>query len=262
MSPEVCESLPYSYKSDIWALGCVLYELCTLKHAFKAKNLLGLVYKIVQEKQEPIPSCYNIELNALCSKLLTKDYKMRPEITEVIQMPFFRKVAENFKSRRGKMDVHIPIKKVNPQELNTIQKIKPNSSQARMVPDDSLSSLTPMERIKKRKQLQADRRAKEIIEYQKSMIKSGTNSQKTNNDSKQDLDMTTVSYNTPENVSSNMNDNSVNYNINDNNVSYSKNDETSATINLKTSTYNKMRISPKKRPSYQSNSLNSSFLPD
>ena len=59
MSPEVCESLPYSYKSDIWALGCVLYELCTLKHAFKAKNLLGLVYKIVQEKQEPIPSCYN-----------------------------------------------------------------------------------------------------------------------------------------------------------------------------------------------------------
>jgi NIMA (never in mitosis gene a)-related kinase 1/4/5 len=44
MSPEVCQSKPYSYKSDIWALGCCLYELCTLKHAFDAKNLLGLVY--------------------------------------------------------------------------------------------------------------------------------------------------------------------------------------------------------------------------
>lgn len=31
MSPEVCENRPYTYKSDIWALGCVLYEMCTLK---------------------------------------------------------------------------------------------------------------------------------------------------------------------------------------------------------------------------------------
>jgi len=47
MSPEVCENKPYTFKSDVWALGCVLYELCTLQHAFSASNLLGLVYKIV-----------------------------------------------------------------------------------------------------------------------------------------------------------------------------------------------------------------------
>lgn len=34
MSPEVCESKPYTFKSDVWALGCVLYELCALEHAF------------------------------------------------------------------------------------------------------------------------------------------------------------------------------------------------------------------------------------
>lgn len=59
MSPEVCQNQPYTYKSDVWALGCVLYELCTLKHAFAADNLLGLVYKIVQDKHEPIPSIYS-----------------------------------------------------------------------------------------------------------------------------------------------------------------------------------------------------------
>jgi NIMA (never in mitosis gene a)-related kinase len=47
MSPEICQSKPYTYTSDVWALGCILYELCTLKHAFSAENLLGLVFKIV-----------------------------------------------------------------------------------------------------------------------------------------------------------------------------------------------------------------------
>lgn len=65
MSPEVCESKPYSYKSDIWSLGCVLYELCTLKHAFSADNLLGLVIKIVRERADPIPSIYSSHLSSL-----------------------------------------------------------------------------------------------------------------------------------------------------------------------------------------------------
>ena len=38
LSPEVCEDRPYNNKSDIWSLGCILYELCTLKHPFEAKN--------------------------------------------------------------------------------------------------------------------------------------------------------------------------------------------------------------------------------
>jgi NIMA (never in mitosis gene a)-related kinase len=38
LSPEVCEDRPYNNKSDIWSLGCILYEMCTLKHPFEAKN--------------------------------------------------------------------------------------------------------------------------------------------------------------------------------------------------------------------------------
>ena len=59
MSPEVCQSEPYTAKSDVWSLGVILYELCALKSPFMSDNLLGLVFKIVQEKHEPIPSHYS-----------------------------------------------------------------------------------------------------------------------------------------------------------------------------------------------------------
>uniref|UniRef100_A0AAX7VLN2 non-specific serine/threonine protein kinase n=1 Tax=Astatotilapia calliptera TaxID=8154 RepID=A0AAX7VLN2_ASTCA len=42
LSPEICENKPYNNKSDIWALGCVLYEMFTLKHAFEAGNMKNL----------------------------------------------------------------------------------------------------------------------------------------------------------------------------------------------------------------------------
>lgn len=84
MSPEVCQNLPYTYQSDIWALGCILYELCTLKHAFHAENLLGLVFKIVQDKQEPIPDHYSNDMQDLINKLLIKDANARPKVIDII----------------------------------------------------------------------------------------------------------------------------------------------------------------------------------
>ena len=46
MSPEIFKNHPYNDKSDVWALGCLLYELLTLKHAFDAQR-----YGIEQQKK-------------------------------------------------------------------------------------------------------------------------------------------------------------------------------------------------------------------
>lgn len=90
MSPEVCRSEPYNWKSDIWALGCVLYELCMLRHAFESSSLMGLVYKIVSDHYEPIPAQYSSELNDLIRQLLHKNAEERPSINQVFAIPFVK----------------------------------------------------------------------------------------------------------------------------------------------------------------------------
>lgn len=62
LSPELCEEKPYNNKSDIWSLGCILYELCTMKHPFDAKTQGGLFLKIIKENYEPISDYYSTEL--------------------------------------------------------------------------------------------------------------------------------------------------------------------------------------------------------
>lgn len=80
MSPEICEGKPYSTKSDVWALGCILYEMCTLKHAFDANNLLGLVYKICHESNPAIPTHYCLQLMELLQHMMAKVPNRRPSI--------------------------------------------------------------------------------------------------------------------------------------------------------------------------------------
>lgn len=62
MSPETCQTQPQTHKSDVWALGCIIHELCTLDYTFRGANLLALVQKICDGKYDPIPSTYSKEL--------------------------------------------------------------------------------------------------------------------------------------------------------------------------------------------------------
>ncbi|KAK3736983.1 hypothetical protein QZH41_015625 [Actinostola sp. cb2023] len=48
ISPEICEGKDYNQKSDIWALGCILYEMATRQKTFEGSNLPALVNKIMK----------------------------------------------------------------------------------------------------------------------------------------------------------------------------------------------------------------------
>ncbi|XP_019371968.1 PREDICTED: serine/threonine-protein kinase Nek2 [Gavialis gangeticus] len=87
MSPEQINRMSYNEKSDIWSLGCLLYELCALSPPFIAYNQKELAEKIREGKFRRIPYRYSDQLNDLLTKMLNlKDY-CRPSVEEILQHP-------------------------------------------------------------------------------------------------------------------------------------------------------------------------------
>ena len=72
LSPELCENKPYGVKSDVWALGCVLYELCTMTYPFDARNQAALILKIIRGKYVPIGTSYSTGLREVIDLCLQK----------------------------------------------------------------------------------------------------------------------------------------------------------------------------------------------
>ncbi|XP_037626465.1 serine/threonine-protein kinase Nek1 isoform X2 [Sebastes umbrosus] len=96
LSPEICENKPYNNKSDIWALGCVLYEMCTLKHAFEAGNMKNLVLKIIRGSYPPVSIHYSQELRSLLALLFKRSPRERPSVSTILDKPFLTCRIERF----------------------------------------------------------------------------------------------------------------------------------------------------------------------
>ena len=74
MSPEIWASKPYDHKSDMWALGCLLYELAMLSPPFLANDMNGLAQKVKTTSAARISKHYSDDLANLVAALL-RTYK-------------------------------------------------------------------------------------------------------------------------------------------------------------------------------------------
>ncbi|NXV69348.1 NEK5 kinase, partial [Molothrus ater] len=96
LSPEICENRPYNNKTDIWSLGCVLYELCALKHpvsTFQGNSLHELVLKICRGRFQPVSPNYSYDLRILISQLFKISPRDRPSINSILKKPFLQKLV-------------------------------------------------------------------------------------------------------------------------------------------------------------------------
>ena len=85
MSPELFKQEVYNKKTDIWSLGCVLYELIELKPPFLANTIENLSRKIQRGKYCSMGKLYSIELTNFIHHMLVTDVKKRYSIHAILE---------------------------------------------------------------------------------------------------------------------------------------------------------------------------------
>lgn len=90
-SPEVWKDDPYDTKSDIWSLGCVLYEAAALKPPFQAEDMQSLYKKVVRGVFPPLPNIYSSDFTEVLSCFIIVDPKKRPSAAQILRLPLVNK---------------------------------------------------------------------------------------------------------------------------------------------------------------------------
>jgi NIMA (never in mitosis gene a)-related kinase len=91
LSPEIIQNQPYSFKSDVWSLGVLLYEMCCLKMPFDGTNIANLSLRIIKGQYNPVPPSFSKELRGLIFNILNVDENKRPTIDEILSKHSLKK---------------------------------------------------------------------------------------------------------------------------------------------------------------------------
>ena len=90
MSPEICAAERYTLFSDIWSLGCIIYELCAKEPPFNAKTHFDLVQKIKLGRVPTLPGVYSAELQKVINSCLRVNPNTRPDTAQLLNLPIIK----------------------------------------------------------------------------------------------------------------------------------------------------------------------------
>ena len=104
-SPEVWNDQPYDYKSDIWSLACVVYEMLALHPPFRAENMEGLYNKVIKGQYEKICDKYSKDISEILKLLFKVNPTDRPSCGQILKHPLVKKRLEFFRAQAGSENV-------------------------------------------------------------------------------------------------------------------------------------------------------------
>ncbi len=85
LAPELCEDKPYNEKSDVWALGVVMYECCMGRYPFDAQNPGALIRKILKGQFAPVQGPYTTAIVQLITSCLSFKPQTRPDSASLLR---------------------------------------------------------------------------------------------------------------------------------------------------------------------------------
>lgn len=102
MSPEICAAERYSSASDIWSLGCIIYELATRCVPFDAKNHVDLIRRINTGRTNPLPPRYSKELSEAIHLCLKTNPLSRPDTAQLLNIPSIKLARTRLQVEQGR----------------------------------------------------------------------------------------------------------------------------------------------------------------
>ncbi|KAL0234800.1 hypothetical protein PCE1_001836 [Barthelona sp. PCE] len=87
LSPEIYRNNPYNSKSDVWSLGCLLFEMMTLRHPFEANDIKTLANKVCSGRFTKIGNRFSHDLQNMVKLILVVNMDDRPSIDEILDFP-------------------------------------------------------------------------------------------------------------------------------------------------------------------------------
>lgn len=91
MAPELVQGVKYSNKVDIWSLGCILFELCSLKPLFEASELFKIMQNITTKDIPSLSSMYSPDLENFLNIMMNRDPNERPSVENLLEHRIFSK---------------------------------------------------------------------------------------------------------------------------------------------------------------------------
>lgn len=158
MSPEICAAESYGWASDIWALGCVMYELCAKEPPFNAKTHLELIQRIRAGVVKPLPSIYSKELQNVIMQCIRTAQSTRPDTTQLLNLPMVKLKRKEMELVETNKQLQLKMKQAE-QELERARQHRKETEEMMARNRRETEELLVRERQKIREDFDRERRA-------------------------------------------------------------------------------------------------------